>query len=203
MRPFIEKKAGKLELTRNDVANLAGELARDGVPEVGRVLSSADVFKQPTLKGGGAQHPLGKIIADPEATMPIGDVTNWLLTLSWPFPDHHDNDQHVKQIFTELKYAEALGDKDAKETAKTKVFRLTRGHSYVGPHCAAMEEKPIKREISLEAVRGSVPRTRGDIFKQSMLQPLRGVDEAKGHIAVSATRLHRHTALGTYGASLH
>lgn len=177
IRPLIEKRAGKTDLNRDDVAALVKDLATNGVEEaqqhtregdklfektkdanpvwftkVGRVLGDANALQpvaaEKTLGRSGSKarlsskgsqaavpsHPLDKIFQDPGATVSIGEVANWLLTLEWPHPDHDDNDRRIAKALEEAKVAERTGQADALEACRSTICRLARGQSYVGPH---------------------------------------------------------------------
>lgn len=206
MKPLIEKRAGKKELTRWEVLQLAEDLARDGVEEVGRVLGNPKIFNPTDDEGSGTlgkgkswtnvragaltqasstKHPLEKIMLDNSASIPVSQVANWLLTLEWPRPDDNTLDMRIEKLYERAKRAEFAGDAATTASCRNAATRLEGAKTRKQEICLRPKDPPKS---------GDKPRV--DVFKQSFLRPVREVDESTGRSGVKAVPEARTRTLG-------
>jgi hypothetical protein len=238
MRTQIKKIAGKEDLTADDVTRLAKALAHDGVDEasdgtlkaqpgapstlaaeVGRVLGNPNVLPvggaatsvaSSGAKAASSAHPFEKLILDPAATAPVGQVAEWLLAMDWPRPDAARLETRARQHEEDHKWLNLRQNYEALATAHratldgcAAALRLeggkTCGHAVV---VASESGGPPRRGLSLGATGGEgaggsgIRKHRSDIFPQTFLRAKRQVCEKKGKVVIQVEKSHDHTYLG-------
>jgi len=195
MRPCIKELAGKDELTKEDVVELARQLHEEGIEQVGRVLRNCDVFA-PLPKSPGEsntewmtpkkkdkqaivnRHPLEPLVNDPEATMPIKDIIAYLVSLDWSRWDDKTLDERIAQHHKAALEAQSSGDEATLVQSRNAMMRLEG-------------VKTRKQEVSLVAKpnAGVLRKTRSDVFDQSFLHATKGVDETTGKTKIFVAKL--------------
>lgn len=188
------------EMRKKDVETLCRTLANQGLEDVGRILDRADVFspmpatledfgktrlradKQET-SGGAKEHPLDTLLGDPDATMPVGEVVDYLLTLDWRRFDDDILDRRIDQLYEDARNADLSGDSETLEKSRNLALRLEG-------------VKTRKYEVGLKAVpeTGPLRKSRSDVFTQSMLRPSRALDET-GRMVIKVAKEGRQTSL--------
>jgi len=209
MKAVIEKRAGKPELTRSDVEQLAKDLATNGIEEVGRILSSARVFDTSTWQDASATnmtslarslrlhstrkgealeepHPLQPLLQDSSAAMPVSEVANFFLTLEWPRPHDDVLDSRIAKLYEDAQRAEFAGDLEASAKHRTAACKL-EGAKTLKSHV----------ELNRKDTGKALSKCRTDLFPQSLLRAQRQVDEATGRIVLTVTREGRSSSMGT------
>jgi len=208
MKPLIEKRSGKAQLTKVEVELLAEDLVSNGLEEVGRTLKAGNVFASAAEDVGaplqssalsrslkalnarhgevqGDPHPLDKLLQDDAATMPVGDVASWLLQLEWPRLDDDFLDRRIAKLYEDAQRAEFAGDMATLEKHRTAVMRLegakTRKHHV---------------ELNRKDTGKALQKARRDIFPQSLLKTQRQVDEATGRVVLKVSLNGRSTSFG-------
>lgn len=220
MKRQILKMAGKEDLTRADVAQLAQALASDGteqvgdelrvqedkltmVSEVGRVLDSGAL-----AKAYGKIDTLEKFFDGPEAAAPVGQVADWLLSLEWPRADDSALEARMQQHAVNYKWSQLAKDDEAltklyKETLKAapEALRLEGVRSSKQELVVASESSAApsagSRSASMTKIRDwPVLKHRSDVFHQSFFHPARVVHERTGKLTVKVSARMRSTSMG-------
>eukprot|EP00927_Polykrikos_kofoidii_P028757 TRINITY_DN25015_c0_g1_i1.p1 TRINITY_DN25015_c0_g1~~TRINITY_DN25015_c0_g1_i1.p1 ORF type:complete len:502 (+),score=107.94 TRINITY_DN25015_c0_g1_i1:98-1603(+) len=221
MKQKIIKMAGKEELTRHDVAQLAEDLADDGVEEVGdelrvkpgkhtmvsevgRVLGDANVFK-----AKGNVEMLDKLFDGPEASVSVGPVADWLLSLEWPRADDSKLETRIRQHEVDYKWSHLGKDDEALSKAYAETLKASPEAMRLDGVRSCKEEVAVAnfsgsrglnattRAASLTTMRDvPIRKHRADVFHQSFLYPTRGLDTKRGKVAVKASSAMRSTSLG-------
>lgn len=167
MRLLIKRIAGKGDLNRKDVEELAIRLCEQGIEEVGRRLGNPSVFapgdhqdsQRSSVDRCSMDTPPKSLTDDPEALLPVALVTEWLLMLPWPRFDDSVLDVKIERLYDEMKRAELSGD---------------TGSAGVHRHKALMLEgvKTLGHQVNLRPKnQHAVTSWRGDTFPQTFLRP--------------------------------
>jgi len=180
MEACIKKLAGKEELTKEDVTKLSSQLRKEGLEQVGRALSKADVFSPlptprlistETKKQDGVSklkklHPLETLMLDPIATLPVKDVISYFLSLEWSRWSDSFLDERIAQHYHTAKIADLQGDAGLVITSRDAALRLEG-------------VKTRKQHVGVAFVpeEGIMRKSRSDVLTQSLIQPFRGYDE--------------------------
>ncbi|CAE7308548.1 LRRC72 [Symbiodinium pilosum] len=210
MRGLIEERAGKKELTKEDVAALAKDLGQSGIEEVGRFLKSPaavfeEVMEQDAVEAGmtalarslkfhteskgkvkPVPHPLDKLMQDASATLPVSEVITWLLRLDWPRFEDDLLDRRIEKLFEDIRRAEFAGDKETVGKLRTHASRL-EGAKTLKEHV----------ELNRKEIVQAAPKARVDIFPQTFIRGKRQIDEATGRIVLKVGMDTRSTSMGT------
>jgi len=209
MRSLIEKRADKAQLTRQDVEALAEDLATGGLEEVGRALKSSRIFdrsmwqdatsmnatslarslKTHSAKNGEAledPHPLESLLQDESATIAVGELASYLLTLEWPRHDDDHLDMRIAKHYEDAQRAEFAGDMAAVAKHSQAAARLEGA-------------KTLKQHVELNRkdTGQALQKARTDFFPQSFLRPQRQVDDATGRVVLKVLKDGRSTSMGT------
>mmetsp|Transcript_1532 Transcript_1532/g.2747 ORF Transcript_1532/g.2747 Transcript_1532/m.2747 type:complete len:327 (+) Transcript_1532:89-1069(+) len=138
---------------------------------------------KPEISEGAKTHPLNTLISDPDATMPVGVVADFLLTLNWRRFDDDILDRRIEQLYEDARSADLTGDSETLVKSRNLALRLEG-------------VKTRKYEVGLKAVpeTGPLRKSRSDVFAQSMLRPSRALDET-GRMVIQVSAEGRHTTL--------
>jgi hypothetical protein len=201
MHGQIVELAGKEELNKDEMVNLAQQLHEEGLEDAGRQLVRPNVFesawysRQPwysklqPLKADERPAWFSKLEAvtqDPEATMAAKDVATFLLNPQWTHLSNETLDKKIgdhgkvgKLAFlrstfgvSDIQHGEE-GDRDLLHLCRDKTARLEG-------------TKTRKSEVGLKPKPpGTIlTKSRSDTFAQSFLRPVRGIDATTGRTAV-------------------
>lgn len=216
MLACIEKLADKEEpLSRVDVTALCAQLAKDGIPEVGRFLGNPPVFasfghaddpasasedgrqldSRPSngnsQKGGVRETPQGvtsgieNLFPTTESTACVQEVAECLLKLEWPLMGDEALDEKINKLQENLNRAELAGDAETSATCRNAIMRLEG-------------VRTRKHDVGLvtRAEGGPLRKTRMDVFSNSLLRPRRAIDEQTGKMGIKVSMHGCSTHLG-------
>lgn len=181
MLALIQKKAGKPQLNKEDVEGLVEVLAKEGVEEVGRVLSDASALQQ----ASGPNQPLEKLFQDPPSSIPVADVAKWLLSLEWPRSPDEELQRRIDKLYESARRAETSGDAETLAKCRNMALRLEGAIT-------------LKQDVGLSRKEGpkSTLKLRNDFFPQMLLEPKKELDSATGRMGMKVSLQRRSTSIG-------
>jgi len=203
MRSYIKRVAGKEEMNKADVTRLTMLLSSSDEGGFGRVLGVKQVFELPPITGGTARTrrsqvtagtaevqplaaggPLAKLIDDPDSTISVTEVADWLLTLEWPRPDDDILDRRIDKLYEDAKRGELSGDQKVVSSCQNQALRLEGAKS-----------KKAEVDLGVSENARAFHRSRADVFKQTFLRPVREVDDSTGRLMVKVSPATQTTRL--------